>query len=154
MKRLRACITLSLGVLLLGRSGFNLADEPTSFVLTTKEIGFPAIDTTITFTRTAEHTYRVRYSNPPPSPDHMMLYTGFFFCAARKLGLDSGFDRFALIPDPGSAQGDSTQGGITVFLQPGEEASKILEPRFASGTFTSIDLVGRNCPAQSDPAKR
>ena len=71
MNRLRVCLS-SLGVLLLGSSGLSLGGEPVSFVLTTKELGFPAIDTTITFTRVAEHTYRVRYSNPPPGAEYLM----------------------------------------------------------------------------------
>ena len=48
----------------------------------------------------AEHTYRVQYSTPPLSADYLMLCTGFYFCAARRLALDAGFDRTALIPDP------------------------------------------------------
>ena len=126
-----------------------MAEEPASFVLATKDLGFPVIDTTVTFTRLAEHTYRVQYSTPPTSPDHLMLYTGFYFCAARKLALDTGFDRTALVPDP-----ESTQSGIAVFLEPGDEASKVLAPRFASVTFSSIELFAKNCPTQPPPAKQ
>jgi len=142
-----------MAALCLGWSALSLASEPESFVLATKDLGFPVIDTTVTFTRIAEHTYRVRYSNPPPTPDHLMLYTGFYFCAARKLALDSGFDRFALLPDVDAAQGDPVQGGVTAYLKPGEEASKVLESRFASAKFSSIDLVAGNCAAQSSSGK-
>ena len=153
MNRLRVCLS-SLGVLLLGWSGLSLAGEPVSFVLTTKELGFPAIDTTITFTRVAEHTYRVRYSNPPPGAEYLMLYSGFYFCAVQKLALDNGFDRFALLADQDSPQNDSAQAGITVFLKPGEEASKVLEPRFVGATFGSVELVAKTCPAKSGPTKQ
>jgi hypothetical protein len=59
---------LSAAFLLLGWSELGVAEEPASFALAAKAYGFPVIDTTITFTRLAEHTYQVRYSNPPPSP--------------------------------------------------------------------------------------
>ena len=150
MKTLRTC-TLLAGAWLLGWSGLSLADDPGSFALSTKEYGFPVIDTTITFTRVAEHTYRVQYTSPPPSPDYLMLYTGFYFCAARKFALDAGFDRTALAPDPEAPPSQS--GGIAIFLKPGEEASRVLEPRFASASFSSIELFARNCPRQASPAK-
>ena len=153
MNTVHAFAMFSAGVLLLGWSGLGVAEEPASFALAAKAYGFPVIDTTITFTRLAEHTYQVRYSHPPPSPDHLMLYTGFYFCAARKLALDAGFDRFALLPDADVAQHDPAAGGITAFLKPGEEASKVLEPRFASAQFNSIELVASNCPAQPTAAK-
>ena len=140
--------------LFLGWSGLSLASEPASFVLTTKDLGFPVIDTAITFTRAAEHTYRVRYSNPPAGAEYLMLYSGFYLCAVQKLALDNGFDRFALLADPDSVQSDSAQAGITVFLKPGEEASKVLESRFASATFGSVELVAKNCPARSGPSKQ
>ncbi len=150
MNNLHTWATFSAGALLLGWSGVNLAEDPPTFVLSAKDLGFPVIETTITFTRLAEHTYRVQYSSPPPSPDYLMLYTGFYFCAARKFALDAGFDRTALASDPES----STQnGGIAIFLKPGEEASKVLEPRFAGATFSSIELFARNCPMQPSPAK-
>jgi len=141
MKTLHTWAVLSAGALFLGWSGPNVADEPASFALAAKESGFPVIDTTITFTRVGQHTYKVQYSTPPPSADFLMLYTGFYFCAARKLALDAGFDRTALIPDPGSPQ-----TGTVVFLKPGEEAAKVLEPRFAGATFNSIELFATNCP--------
>jgi hypothetical protein len=144
---------LSAAFLLLGWSELGVAEEPASFALAAKAYGFPVIDTTITFTRLAEHTYQVRYSNPPPSPDHLMLYTGFYFCAARKLALDAGFDRFAMLPDADVTQRDPTAGGITAFLKPGEEASKVLEPRFVNTQFRSLELVASNCPAQPAPTK-
>lgn len=117
--------------------------------LAAKEFGFPVIDTTVTFTRLAEHTYRVHYSTPPPSADYLMLYTGFYLCAARKLALDSGFDRTALIPDS-----ESTQSGIAVFLKPGEEAKKVLEPRFAGTTSSPVTLFAKNCPPLPSPTKQ
>ena len=135
---------------LLGWSGLTLAEDPASFSLSTKEYGFPVIDTTITFTRIAEHTYRVQYTSPPPSPDHLMLYTGFFFCAARNFALDAGFDRIALVPDPDALP---QSGGIAIFLRPGEEATKASEPRFANARFSSIELFAPNCPANASPAK-
>ena len=149
MNALHTCATFSAGVLLLAWSGLNMAEEPASFVLATKDLGFPVIDTTVTFTRLAEHTYRVQYSTPPAGPEYLMLYTGFYFCAARKLALDAGFDRTALIPEP-----ESTQSGIAVFLKPGEEAPKVLEPRFAGATFSSIELFATSCPTQPPPAKQ
>lgn len=76
-----------------------------------------------------------------------MLYTGLYLCAARKLALDAGFDRTALIPDP-----ESPQSGIAVFLKPGEEAARVLEPRFIGATFNSIELFAKNCPV-SPPTK-
>lgn len=149
MNTLHTCVAFSAGAVLLSWSGLNMAEEPASFALAAKEFGFPVIDTTVTFTRLAEHTYRVQYSTPPPSADYLMLYTGFYFCAARKLALDAGFDRTALIPDP-----ESTQSGIAVFLKPGEQAQKVLEPRFAAAMFSSIELFAGNCPPQLPPAKR
>jgi hypothetical protein len=140
-------------LLCFGWSALSMASEPETFVATTKELGFPVIDTNVTFTRTGEHTYRVRFSNPPPMPDLLMLYTGFYFCATQRLALDAGFDRFALLPDPDAAQNDPAQGGITAFLKPGEEGSKVLEPRFATAHFTSIEGVARNCPAQPGSVK-
>ena len=148
MNPLHAFAAFSAGVLLLGWSALGAAEEPASFGLDAKEYGFPVIDTTVTFTRLAEHTYRVQYSTPPPSPEYVMLYTGFYFCAARKLALEAGFDRIALVPDS-----ESPQGGIAVFLKPGEEP-KVLEPRFAGATFGSIELFAKNCPAQPLPAKQ
>ena len=150
MNAFHTCIMCSASTLLLAWSGVNMAEEPASFNLAAKDFGFPVIDTTVTFTRLAEHAYRVQYSTPPPGPEYLMLYTGFYFCAARKLALDAGFDRTALIPDPESPQG----GGIAVFLKPGEEAPKVLEPRFASATFSSIELFAKNCPTQAPPAKQ
>jgi len=149
MNTLHTCAAFSAGALLLGWSGLNMAEEPASFVLATKDLGFPVIDTTVTFTRLAEHTYRVQYSTPPLSSDHLMLYTGFYFCAARKLALDADFDRTALVPDA-----ESTQSGIAVFLKPGEEVSKALAPRFATATFSSIELFAKNCPTEPPPAKQ
>jgi hypothetical protein len=113
---MHACATFLAGVLLLGWSGLSMAEDPASFVLSTKDFGFPAIDTTITFTRLAEHTYRVQFSIAPPSPDYLMLYTGFYFCAARKFALDAGFDRTALASDP---EPSPNSGGIALFLKPG-----------------------------------
>jgi hypothetical protein len=135
---------------MLGWPALGLAEEPASFALSTKELGFPAIDTTITFTRLAEHTYRVQYATPPPTPDHLMLYTGFFFCAARQFALDTGFDRTALVPDP---KAPPLSGSIAIFLKPGEEATKVLEPRFANARFSSIELFAPNCPTKPLPAK-
>jgi len=149
MKTLHAWAAFCAGALLLGWSGPNGAEEPASFVLAAKEFGFPVIDTTVLFTRLAEHTYRVQYSPPPPSADYLMLYTGFYFCAARKLALDAGFDRTALVPDP-----ESPQSGIAVFLKPGEEASKVLEPQFTGATFNSIEMFAKNCPTPPPPAKQ
>lgn len=149
MNTLRTCAAFSAGALLLGWSGLNMAEEPASFALGTKEFGFLVIDTTVIFTRLAEHTYKVQYSTPPPSADYLMPYSGFYFCAARKLALDAGFDRTALIPDP-----ESTQSGVAVFLKPGEDAAKVLQPRFAAATFNSIELFAKNCPTQSPPAKQ
>ena len=127
-----------------------MAEDPARFVLSTKDFGFPVIDTTITFTRLAEHTYRVQYSSAPPSPDYLMLYTHFYFCAARKFALDAGFDRTALTSDP---EPPPHSGGIAIFLKPGEEASRVLEPRFVSATFNPIELFAPNCPTQASPAK-
>jgi hypothetical protein len=150
MNTVHTCATFSVVALLLGWSGLTMAEDPASFVLSTKDLGFPVIDTTVTFTRLAEHTYRVQYSSAPPSPDYLMLYTGFYFCATRKFALDAGFDRTALAPDPDSSP---QSGGIAIFLKPGEEASKVLEPRFASARFSSIELFAGNCPPQALPAK-
>jgi len=135
--------------LLLAWSGPNMAQEPASLVLSTRDIGFPVIDTTITFTREAKHTYRVRFSNPPPAPEYAMLYTGLQFCAARKLATESGFDRVAFVPEA-----DSPQSGFAVFLAPGEEASKTLDQRFANASFGPVELLARNCPAQLPSAKQ
>ena len=137
------------GASLLGWCGLSLAADPASFAVSTRELGFPTIDTTITFTRLAEHTYRVQYSNPPPSPDHLMLYTGFYFCAASKLAREAGFDRTALAPDPAASP---QSGGIAIFLKPGEEAASALEPRYAAATLVSVELFARNCPAMGSPA--
>src|SRR5262249_26882459 len=122
----------------VARSGPNMAQEPASLALSTRDIGFPVIDTTITFTREAKHTYRVRFSNPPPGPEYAMLYAGLQFCAARKLATESGFDRVAVVPES-----DSPQSGFAVFLAPGEEASKTLDQRFANAPFGSLDLLAR-----------
>jgi hypothetical protein len=149
MKTLRIWAVLSAGALLPGWSAAIGAEEPSSFAVAAKELGFPVIDTTVSFTRIAEHTYKVKYSPPPPSAQYLMLYTGFYFCAARKLALDAGFDRTALIPDP-----DSPQNATAVFLKPGEEAAKILEPRFRGAAFNSIELFAKNCPPPPPPAKQ
>ena len=149
MNPFRICVLLA-GASLLGWSGLSLAEDPASFALSTKELGFPVIDTTITFTRLAEHTYRVQYTSPPPTPDHLMLYTGFFICAARQFALHAGFDRTALVPDP---EAPPQSGGIAIFLKPGEEAAKVLEPRFANARFSSIELFAPNCPTKAAPAK-
>jgi len=146
---LHTCAALSVGALLLGWSGRAMAEEPARFALDAKEFGFPVIDTTVTFTRLAEHTYKVQYSTLPPSADYLMLYTGLYFCAAQKLALDAGFDRTALLPDP-----ESTQSGFAVFLKPGEEAANVLQPRFAAATFSSIELFATSCPTEPRPAKQ
>jgi len=96
----------------------------------------------------------VRYSTPAPSPDDLMLYTGFYFCAARRLALDAGFDRFALLPDADVAQRDAVAGGVTAFLKPGEDASRVLEPRFASARFQSIESIANVCPAPPSASKQ
>jgi hypothetical protein len=150
MRRHAACWSLAL----LVASASCLAGEPETLVLASKDLGFPEIDTTITFARTGEHTYRVRYSTPAPSPDHLMFYTGFYFCAARRLALDAGFDRFALLPDADVAQRDPVAGGVTGFLKPGEDAAKVLEPRFASAQFLSIELIAKGCPTAPGAAKQ
>ena len=149
MKTFCICVLLA-GASNLGWSALSLAEEPISFALSTKELGFPVIDTAITFTRLAEHTYRVQYTTPPPTPDQLMLYTGFFFCAARQFALDTGFDRTALLPDP---EAPPLSGGIVIFLKPGEEAAKVLAPRFANARFSSIEQYAPNCPPKSSPAK-
>jgi hypothetical protein len=92
VKTFCTCVLLA-GASVVGWSALSLAEEPVSFALSTKELGFPAIDTTITFTRLSEHTYRVQYTTPPPTPNDLMLYTGFFFCAARQFAVDTGDDR-------------------------------------------------------------
>jgi hypothetical protein len=143
MNTFHTCTLCFACALSLTWSGPNMAEEPAIVHLASKEFGFPVIDTTVTFTRMAEHAYRVQYSPPPPSPDYLMLYTGFYFCAARRLALDAGFDRTALVADPESPQG----AGIAVFLKPGEEAPMVLDPRFAGATFSSIELFAKNCPA-------
>jgi hypothetical protein len=150
MNALHPCATFAARALLLGWSALSMAEDPASLVLSAKDFGYPVIDTTITFTRVAEHTFRVQYSSAPPSSDHLMLYTGFYFCAARKLALDAGFDRTALTSDPDP---QPRSGGIAIFLKPGEEASRVLEPRFAGATFSSIELFAPNCPTQTSPAK-
>ena len=48
MKTLRTWAGLLAGALLLGWSGPNAAEEPTSFAFAAKEFGFPVIDTMIT----------------------------------------------------------------------------------------------------------
>jgi len=141
MNRRHDWAALAAAALLLVSSAPTRADEPASFALDAKAYGFPVIDTTITFTRVAPRAYRMRYSTPPPSADHLMLYTGLYFCAARKLALEAGFDRTALVADP-----ESPQGGIALFLMPGEEAAKALEPRYAGATFNAIELFARGCP--------
>jgi hypothetical protein len=147
---MRGVAPFCLGALVLAWSPLSVAGEVESFVVTTRDLAFPMIDTSITFTRTSDHVYRARYSSPPPSADHLMLYTGLYLCAARSLALDAGFDRFALLPDEDVARGDAAAAGVTAFLKPGEEASKVLEPRFATARFSSIDLVAKNCPPQAN----
>lgn len=100
MKALHALAILAAGALLPSWSAPARADEPASFALAAKAYGFPVIDTTVVFTRVAQHAYKFRYSPPPPSADVLMLYTGFYFCATRALALEAGFDRTALVPDP------------------------------------------------------
>jgi hypothetical protein len=73
-----------------------------------------------------------------------MLYTGFYFCAARKLTHDAGFDRSALLPDS-----ESSLRGFAAFLKPGQEAAQVLEPPYANATFTSFELLA--CPTQPRP---
>src|SRR5450432_4429000 len=104
MNALRVFAILLAGISFLVLCGPSGSAEPSNFTVTTKQIGFPIIDTEITFTRESERIYRVRYSNLPPIADLAMLYTGFYFCAARKLALEFGFDRTALVADPDSPQ--------------------------------------------------
>jgi len=149
MKTLHTWAALLASAFLLAWAAPNGAEEPARFALAAKEFGFPVIDTTTIFTRLAQHTYKVQYSTPPPSADYLMLYTGFYLCAVRKLALDTGFDRTALIPDP-----ESPQSGIAVFLKLGEEAAKVLEPRYSGATFNSIEVFAKNCPSSPPPAKQ
>jgi hypothetical protein len=149
MNILRLLAIVSASSFFLGLCCISRAQEPADFTVTTKQFGFPVIDTAVTFTREKERTYRVRYSNPPPSPEYAMLYTGFYFCAAHKLAVESGYDRAALIPAP-----DSAQSGVAAFLRPGESASQLTDQRFANVTFTPIQVMGTGCPTQLPPAKR
>jgi hypothetical protein len=149
MNALRVFAILLAGISFLVWCGPSGSAEPTNFTVTTKQIGFPIIDTEITFTRESERIYRVRYSNLPPIADLAMLYTGFYFCAARKLALEFGFDRTALVADP-----DSPQSGVAAFLRPGESPSVLSDQRFASVTMNSIELFAATCPTQPPPAKQ
>ena len=78
-----------------------------------------------------------------------MLYTGFYFCAARKLALELGYDRTALIPDP-----DSPQGGVAAFLKPGESPSELSDRRFANVALSPIAVLASACPIQLPSGKQ
>jgi hypothetical protein len=149
MNAMRLFTIVSSSIFFLGLCSISSAEEPANFTVTTKQFGFPIIDTAVTFTRDTERTYRVRYSNPPASPEYAMLYTGFYFCAAHKLAVESGYDRTALIPEP-----DSALNGIAAFLKPGESPSQLSDQRFANVPFSPIQLIATGCPIQSPPAKQ
>ena len=105
------------------------ANEEPDRTFPAKELGFPEIDTAIIFAPESERTYRMHYSKLPAGESNLaMLYTTLYFCAARKLAIERGFDRFGLI----LSDAGPSQSGIVFFLRPGESAGQVLEPRFAA----------------------
>jgi hypothetical protein len=126
------------------------ANDRLERVFSAKELGFPEIDTTIIFAAESERTYRVRYSKLPAAPDLAMLYTTLYFCAARKLAIEQGFDRNGLLPDPGPSQ-----SGVAFFLRPGESGAQVLEPRFAAVSLLPVDhpTVAIECDRRAPGSK-
>ena len=114
------------------------------FAFSSNEFGFPeVVDVTLTFTAESERTFRLQYSKPPAYPDLGMFYTMLYFCGARKIALEQGFDRFGLAVEKGG------ETGIGFFLKPGEVAAEVLEPRFANQPALPIadPAIAASCDA-------
>jgi hypothetical protein len=144
----RLLLTLAIPFVLCTGAGAQIRGD---LVFSSKDFGFPEIDTTITFTPDSERTFRIEYSKPPPHPDMLMLYTYLYFCTARKVAIERGFDRFGILPEEGQ-----TLTATAFFLRPGEEANQVLGPRFAKTsalpvTYPTIAAMCDAKPSQPKP---
>ena len=126
-------VHLFLAVLALSSGVASASDERRNFVFTAKEFNLP-LDASVTFTAETQRTFRVEYSDSPAHPDLLMLYSYLYFCAARKVALEQGFDRYGLLQPQGQ-----TQSGTAFFLSPGESASQVLGPEFSKAPVLPID---------------
>jgi hypothetical protein len=129
------------------------ANEERDRIFPAQELGFPEIDTAIIFAPESERTYRVHYSKLPAGESNLaMLYTSLLFCAARKLAIERGFDRFglALVDPPGPSQ-----SGIVFFLRPGESAGQVLEPRLAAVSPLPVNYptIASGCDTRANGLK-
>jgi hypothetical protein len=130
----------------LALCGAGLGQGQGQLVFSSKDLGIPEIDITITFTPESERTYRVEYSKLPAHPDLGMFYTYFYMCAARKIALERGFDRFGMFPVK-----DEPSFGIGFFLRPGEDANQVLGAQFSNAAALSVTnpSVSQGCDAMA-----
>jgi hypothetical protein len=130
--------------------GVVTAQERKQFVFSSQDFGFAEIDTTLTFTAESERTFKIQYSKLPPNPDLMMLYTSFYFCAARKVARELGFDRYGTL----SGQ-NQDQSGTAFFLRPGEVAAQVLGAQFANASALPVDYptIAAGCDARASNGK-
>ena len=138
---LLAVLASSVGTLATANDGLDRA-------FPAKELGFPEIDTTIIFAPESERTYRIHYSKLPAGESNLaMLYTTLYFCAARKLAIERGFDRYGLLPDAGPSQ-----SGTAFFLRSGESAAQVLEPRLAAAPALPVDYpsIASGCDTRAN----
>jgi hypothetical protein len=128
-------LLILLAVLVSSVEALAATDDRLERAFSATELGFPEIDTAIIFAPESERTYRIRYSKLPAGESNLaMLYTVLYFCAARKLAIERGFDRHGLLADAGSSP-----GGTAFFLRPGESAAQVLEPRFAGVSLLPVN---------------
>jgi hypothetical protein len=134
---------------LLGNA--SAADDRGEVVLSSKQLGFEEIDTTLTFTRESERTYKVQFSNDPPYADLGALYSMFYVCASRRVAVELGFDRYGIVPDPKPGK-----GGTAVFLREGESASQALASQYANASLLPVDYptIAAGCDMKASKAKR
>jgi hypothetical protein len=130
--------------------GSAWAQERRDFTFSSKDFGFAEIDTTLTFTAESGHTFRIQYSKQPSHPDLLMIYTSFYFCAARKVALQLGFDRYGVLAEQNEDKSDTA-----FFLRPGEVAAEALGPRFAAASALPVDYptIASGCDARASNAK-
>lgn len=137
----RGLIVLTLAIALCGAV---CAQGRRDFAFSSNQFGFPeVVDVTLTFTAESERTFLLRYSKPPAYPDLGFFYTMLYFCGARKVAQEQGFDRFGLAVEKGG------ETGIGFFLRPGEIQAEVLDPRFANQPALPVNepQVAEGCDA-------
>jgi hypothetical protein len=147
----RFCVSGCVSVLLALSGNATAADDRGELILSSKQLGFEEIDTTLTFTRESERTYKVQFSNDPAYPDLGALYSMFYFCASRQVAVELGFDRYGIVPDP-----KPSKGGTAVFLRRGESTSEVLAPQYANASLLSVDYptIAAGCDMKASKGKR